>query len=146
MNKSTSYWLVTGLLLLWGLAYASLVFFTFGISTPSHWAALVSEGRITAGYADYIAKIPGWVVLITVIAAITRLFGAISLLLRKRWAFLSYAVSLCFVIVIMFRGFVLANVASVIRGSQIMLEFVFLSISIFAVWYTNKQIKNGVLK
>jgi hypothetical protein len=141
-----SHWLVTGFLLLWGIAYAGLVFFTFGISTPDHWAALVSEGRITAGYAGYISEIPGWVVVITVIAALTRLFGAICLLLRKHWALLLYGVSLCCVSVIMIRGFVLADVASVIRGSQIVLEFVFLLISVFAVWYATRQIQNGILK
>jgi len=146
MNKLTSHWLITGFLLLWGIAYAALVVFTFSISTPDHWAALVSEGRIKAEYADYISEIPGWIVLITVLAALTRLLGAIFLLLRKSWALLFYAVSLCFVAVIMFRGFVLADVASVIRGSQIVLEFVFVLISVFAVWYANNQIRSGVLK
>ena len=146
MNKLTSHLLITGFLLLWGIAYAALVFFTFSISTPDHWATLVSEGRIKAEYADYISEIPGWIVLITVLAALTRLLGAISLLLRKSWALLFYALSLCFVIVIMFRGFVLADVASVIRGSQIVLEFVFVLISVFAVWYANQQIRDGVLK
>jgi hypothetical protein len=146
MNKLVLHWLVSGFLLAWGMAYAGLVFFTFGISTPDHWATLVSEGRITAEYADYISEIPGWVVVITVLAALTRLFGAICLLLRKHWALLFYGVSLCLVTVIMLRGFVLADVASVIRGSQIVLEFVFLSISVFAVWYANRQIQNGVLK
>ena len=146
MSKLALHWLVTGFLLLWGTTYAGLVVFTFGISTPNHWAALVSEGRITAAYAEYIAQIPGWVVVITVIAAVTRLFGAIFLLLRLHWAFLLYAVSLGFVTVIMFRGFVLADVASVIRGSQVVLEVVFLSISVFAVWYAHVQSQNGVLK
>lgn len=122
------------------------MFFTFEISTPDHWAKLVSEGQITAGYADYISQIPTWVLVITAIAAITRLLGAISLLLRRSWALPFYTVSLCFVTVIMFRGFVFADVASVIRNSQIVLEFVFLSISIFAVWYSKKLIEKGTLK
>jgi hypothetical protein len=146
MNKLVLHWLVSGFLLAWGMAYAGLVFFTFGISTPDHWAALVSEGRITAEYADYISRIPAWVVVITVLAALTRLIGAICLLLRMHWALVAYGVSLGFVTLIMLRGFVLADVASVIRGSQIVLEFVFLSISVFAVWYANRQIQNGVLK
>jgi len=146
MNKLATYWLVTGLLLLWGCAYAGLVFFTFWLSTPDHWATLVSEGRILPGYAVYISEIPSWVVLITAIAAITRLFGAISLLVRSSWALPFYAISLGFVSVIMFRGFVLADVASVIRGSQVLLEFVFLSISVFAVWYSKKHLDNGTLK
>ena len=146
MSKFSWHWLVSGFLLAWGMAYAGLVFFTFGISAPDHWATLVSEGRITAEYAAYIAEIPGWVVVITVIAALTRLLGAVCLLLRKHWALLFYGVSLFFVTLIMLRGFVLADVASVIRVSQIVLEFVFLSISVFAVLYANRQIQNGVLK
>lgn len=146
MNRSGSHWLVTGILLVWGLAYAGLVVFTFGLSTPEHWAALVAEGRITAAYADYIAAIPGWVVAITAIAALTRLLGAIALLLRSARALHFYAVSLALVVVIMFRGFVLADVASVIRSSQVLLEFVFLLISVFAVWYARNQTRSGVLK
>ncbi|MFK8053472.1 MAG: hypothetical protein AB8F65_10915 [Woeseiaceae bacterium] len=41
----------------------------------------------------------------------------------------------------MFQGFVLADVASVIRSSQVMLEFGFLAISLFAVWFSKLQIE-----
>lgn len=146
MTRRGFHWLVTGFLLLWGLAYAGLVVFTFGLSTPEHWAALVVEGRITAAYADYIARIPGWVVVITAVAALTRLLGAIALLLRSARALHLYAVSLALVVVIMFRGFVLADVASVIQSSQVALEIAFLLISVFAVWYARKQTRSGVLK
>ena len=146
MHTPYSYWLVTGFLLVWGLAYAGLVLFTFVISTPDDLATLVAEGRIKPEYATYISHIPGWVVIITFIAALTRLGGAISLLLRRSWALPIYAVSLFLVIIIMFRGFVLADVASVIRTSQIVLEVVFILISVFAVWYAHKQIQKGELK
>jgi hypothetical protein len=45
----------------------------------------------------------------------------------------------------MFRGFVLADVASVIRGSQVALEIVFLALSGFAVWYAYVNNNNGTL-
>jgi uncharacterized membrane protein len=54
--------------------------------------------------------------------------------------------SLCLVVVIMFRGFVLADVASVIRTSQLILEIGFLLISIFAVWFSSRETGNGVLR
>lgn len=133
-----TYWIVTGFLLLWGSAYAGLVLFTFVLSTPEHWAALVSKGRITAAYADYISEIPRWAIGATVTVALTRLFGAVFLALRSLWAFPLYSASLVLVVIIMFRGFVLADVASVIRTSQVVLEFVFLAISVFAVWYSSK--------
>lgn len=146
MNGHKTYWIVTGFLLLWGMAYAGLVFFTFVLSTPEHWEALVAEGRITAAYAAYISGIPGWVVAVTAIAALTRLLGAISLALKSYLALPFYTVSLFFVIVIMFRGFVLADVVSVIRTSQVVLEIAFLAISVFAVWYSARHVASGILR
>ncbi|MBT8083895.1 MAG: hypothetical protein HKN35_08435 [Woeseia sp.] len=146
MNNPIVYWSIAGILFIWGAAYAGLVLFSFFVSSPEHWNALVAEGRIRAEYAIYISEIPGWVIVTTVIAALTRLLGALALLLRNAWAFPFYSISLCSVVVIMFRGFVLADVASVIRTSQIVLEFAFLSISVFAVWYTFAQVNGGVLR
>lgn len=146
MKKPILYWCIAGFLFLWGAAYAGLVVFSFFLSTPEHWALLVSDGRIKAEYAVYISEIPGWVILLTILAALTRLFGGAALLMQKAWALPLYGISLCLVIVIMFRGFVLADVASVIRGSQIVLEFAFLMISVFAVWYAFAQTSNGTLR
>lgn len=145
MSSLLIHWAVTVFLLLWGLAYAGLVVFTFVLSSPDHWSKLVAEGRITAEYAEYISRIPNWVVAITFIAALTRLLGAVALVFESSFALHSYAISLCFVIVIMYRGFVIANVANVIRNSQKLLELAFLAISFLAVWYAYKQVENGVL-
>lgn len=145
MKPHLWYWLVAGLLLFWGLSYGGLVLFSFLLATPEHWSNLVAEGAIKQEYAEYIARIPTWVKIITVLAAITRLAGAIALCLGKAWAYASYAISLIFVCVIMFRGFVLEDVAQVIRGSQVVLEMVFLMISLFAVWWAKRQIKAGIL-
>lgn len=131
---------------MWGVTYAGLVVFTFFMATPEHWAALVADGRIRAEYATYIGEIPGWAILITVFVAMTRLLGAVALLMHKSWALPVYGVSLSLVVVIMFRGFVLANVASVIRPSQIVLEFAFLLISVFAVWFAHALTEIGVLE
>lgn len=146
MSSPLFFWLIAGFLVFWGLMYAGLVVFTFAIATPEHWAGLVAEGRIRAEYAEYISRIPGWIIAMTIVAAITRLAGGAALLMQKTWALPLYAVSLCFVSVIMFRGFVLADVASVIRASQVVLEVAFLLISVFAVWYAWFLTGNGILK
>ena len=140
-----SYWIFSVFLFVWGLAYAGLVIFTFVVSTPSHWQSLIAEGRITAQYAEYIANIPTWVVLTTFLAATSRLLGGFGLLAQKAWAFPAYAVSLLLVLILMFRGFVLADVASVIRTSQIWLEAGFLLLSVAAVWWARYQIGAGRL-
>lgn len=135
VNNAFAYWCISGFLFLWGVAYLGLVIFSFFISTPDHWAALVSEGRIKAEYAVYISEIPRWVVGATLLAALTRFGGGVALLLKHGSAFALYALSFVLVAVIMFRGFFLADVTSVIRRSQVFLEIAFLLISAFAIWY-----------
>lgn len=140
-----TFWCISGLLFLWGVAYFGLVIFSFFIATPDHWAALVSEGRIKAEYAVYISEIPVWVIGITLVAALARLLGGLALLLHHSWAFPLYGASFVLVAAIMFRGFVLADVASVIRESQVALEICFLVISGFAVWFAHISVNNGTL-
>ncbi|MEM1231858.1 MAG: hypothetical protein AAGI15_15050 [Pseudomonadota bacterium] len=140
------YWLISGFLFLWGLAYAALVIFTFGLATPEHWQGLVQEGRIRAEYAQYIAQIPTWAIIATLLAAITRLAGGCALLLRRRWAAPCYAVSLLLVATLMFRAFVFADVTEVIRPSQIALEAGFLALSVFAPWWARRQWQHGLLR
>lgn len=140
------FWVISAALLSWGLAYAFLVLFTFVLSSPEDWAELAANGVIRQEYADYIARIPLWVIAMTVIVAVTRLLGAICLLLRRSWALPLYAASMILVFVIMYRGFVLANVASVIRNSQIGVEILFIALSIFAVWFARRAKTRGLIK
>lgn len=135
MSEGILFWTVALFLLVWAVSYAGLVVFTFIFSTPDHWEKLVSEGRILQAYADYIAQIPTWVVWLTYLAAGTRLAGASALVLKSSVAAPMLAVSLLFVAILMFRGFVLAGVARVIRRSQVMLELVFLGLSVFSTWF-----------
>lgn len=144
-NPEWWYWVVCCILLLWGVAYAWLSVFSFVFADAQDWAAMVEKGRILPEYVDYIANIPGWAVGLTGIAAITRLGGAIGLLLLQSWALWLYAASLLCVLVIMFRGFVLADVASVIRPSQIWVEALFLAMSVFVVWFAYAMGRVGLL-
>lgn len=146
MHGSVVYWTISGCLFIWGLAYAGLVVFSFILSTPEDWASLVEQGRIKAEYAEYINNIPRWVVVLTAGAALTRFAGGVGLLLQKGWALPAYSLSLFLVIVLMFRGFVLADVASVIRTSQIWLEAGFLALSVFAVWWAYFNVNVGVVR
>jgi purine-cytosine permease-like protein len=133
---SGSYWLVATFLLLWGLAYAWLVLNTFVLASAEDIRSLVENGVILPEYADYIQRLPSWVIAITAVTAVTRLGGAFALLLRHRWAVPLYAISMACVCVIFLRGFVFANVTSVIRPSQIAVEALFFSLSVFALWFS----------
>jgi hypothetical protein len=140
------HWSVTVFLLIWGASYTALVVFSFFIASPAHWAKLVSDGRITAEYAQYISEIPAWVIAFSCVAAATRLGGAVALALRTTWAYPIFLASFVFVAVIMFRGFILAGVAQVISRDQIALELAFLGLSMFAVVYSFYACKTGLLR
>ena len=139
------FWLVSGVLLVWGLAYLWLTFFSFVLADSEDWNSMVEKGRILPEYVEYIAQIPNWVIGITAVAALSRLGGAVGLLFCQRWSIWAYALSLGCVAVIMFRGFVLADVASVIRTSQLWVEALFMAMSIFAVWFSVRVFRLGLL-
>ncbi len=146
MSNLIFHWLITVFLLLWGCAYAGLVTFSFFLASPEHWSRLVSEGRISAEYASYIAEIPTWVIAASCAAALTRLLGAVALVGFSALAVPLYSLSLALVMIIMFRGFILADVASVISKDQIVLEMVFLLLSVLAVLYSFYARQIGLLK
>ena len=135
MHNQTLTWVVSGILVLWGTAYLWLVTFAFFLATPEHWAKLVGEGRIRPEYVDYIAAIPQWVIVASVLTAVTRFGGGVALFLQPSWAFFLYSLSFALTLVIMFRAFVFAGVASVIPNSQIAVEALFLVLSAFAVFF-----------
>lgn len=87
-----------------------------------------------------------WAIAVGIIAAVTRLFGAISLLLRRTWALPLYGISAVFFIAALCRAFVLANVANVISASHIAVELVFLTLSVFSVWFARDQKIKGLLR
>ncbi|MEL6506732.1 MAG: hypothetical protein AAFR29_03780 [Pseudomonadota bacterium] len=125
--------LIAAAFTLWAIAYSGLVWFSFSQSSPEALRTLVETGVIKPAYADYIAAIPPWVRIVTVVLAGLRITGGIGLFWRQRWCVPVYRAALLLTAIIMIRGFVFADVASVIRPSQIGIEILFIVISIFAV-------------
>ncbi len=139
------FWVISIALLLWGLGGAS-IYIAYFIETPDEFALTAETVANRQAYADYIANIPFWAIAVGIVAAATRLLGAIALLLRRAWALPLYAISAVFFLVALYRAFILANVASVMSGPHIAVELVFLVLSIFAVWFARENKSNGILK
>jgi hypothetical protein len=142
---SVSFWVISVALLFWGLGGAS-IYIAYFIETPAEFAQTAETAANRQAYAEYIAAIPWWAIAVGLIAAVTRLLGAIGLLLRRAWALSLYIISVVFFLVALFRAFVLANVSSVMSASHISVEFVFLALSIFAVWFARANKSKGILK
>ena len=142
---SVSFWVISIALLLWGFGGAS-IYIAYFIETPGEFAQAAETAENRQAYADYIAAIPLWAIAVGIIAAVTRLLGAIGLLLRRAWALSLYIISVVFFLVALFRAFVLANVSSVMSGPHISVELVFLALSIFAIWFARENKSKGILK
>ena len=140
----TSFWVISSALLLWGVGGAS-IYVAYFIETPEEFARTAEAAANRQAYADYVANIPFWAIAVGMIAALTRLLGAIGLLLRRAWALPLYIISVVFFLVALYRAFILANVASVMSGPHIAVEFVFLALSVFAVWFTHESKLRGIL-
>ena len=140
-----SFWVISIALLLWGLAGAS-IYIAYFMETPQEFAQTAETAANRQAYANYVANIPFWAIAVGITAAVTRLFGAIGLLLRRSWAMPLYIISVVFFLIALFRAFVLANVVSVMSGPHIAIEFVFLALSIFAIWFARLNRSRGILK
>src|SRR5262249_49624722 len=109
------FWVISIVLLLWGFGGAS-IYIAYFIERPEEFAETAEIAAKRQAYANYIASIPLWAIAVGIIAAVTRLLGAIGLLWRRAWALPLYIISLVFFLVALYRAFILANVASVMSG------------------------------
>ncbi len=144
-RPSVLFWVISLALLLWGFGGAS-IYIAYFIETPKEFAETAETAANKQAYADYIAGIPFWAIAVGIIAAVTRLLGAIGLLLRRAWALPLYIISVVCFLVALYRAFVLANVARVMSGPHIAVELGFIALSIFAVWFAHENKSTGMLK
>jgi hypothetical protein len=144
-NPPVSFWVISIALLLWGLGGAS-IYVAYFVETPEEFAQTAETAANREAYADYIENIPYWAIASGIIAALTRLVGAVGLLLRRAWALPLYVLSLVFFLAALYRAFVLASVADVMSGPHIAVELAFLTLSIFAIWFAHKNKSTLVLK
>ena len=139
------FWVVSIALLLWGLGGAS-IYAAYFVETPEEFAETAEIAANRAAYAQYVANIPAWATGAGILAAVTRLFGAICLLLRRAWALSLYVVSIAAFLVALFRAFVLADVAHVMSPGHIGVEVIFLVLSVVGIWFSHWARLKGILR
>lgn len=143
-RPSVVYWVVSIVLLLWGLGGVS-IYVAYFVETPAEFARTAETAANRQAYADYVAGIPAWAIAVGIAAAVTRLLGGIGLLLRRAWVLPVYIISTAFFLVALYRAFILADVARVMSGPHIAVEVVFLALGIFAIWFAHENRSKGVL-
>jgi hypothetical protein len=139
------FWIISIVLLLWAFGGAS-IYVAYFVETPGEFAQTAETAANRQAYAEYIANIPAWAITAGIIAALTRLLGAICLLLRRAWALPLYVISLASFLVAIYRAFVIADVARVMSGQHIAVEVVFVALSVFGVGFARHNKSRGILK
>lgn len=145
LRPSVWFWIISIALLLWGIAGAS-IYVAYFIETPEEFALTAETAANRDAYAVYVANIPMWAISVGVIAAAGRLLGAIGLLLRRAWAMQLYFISTIFFLAALYRAFVLADVWNVMSAPHILVEVIFLSLSVFGIWFARDNRARGILK
>lgn len=138
MKTPTRFRIVAVLALLWNLL-GCLAFFSDLRLSPEDIAALPE-----AQQALYAAR-PGWAVAATAIAVLCGALGSIGLLLRRKWAFPVFALSLLGILVQDFGLFVLADGASLAGPVAVAMQALVLAIGIGLVLLSRKGIARGWL-
>lgn len=138
MNTPTWFKVVAVLALLWNLLGCFAYFSDLRLS-PEDLAKLPE-----AQQALYAAR-PGWAVAATAAAVFGGALGSIGLLLRKKWAFPVFVLSLIGILVQDFGLFVLADGASLVGTVAVVMQAIVLTIGIGLVLLSRNGIARGWL-
>ncbi|HPA02289.1 MAG TPA: hypothetical protein PLK29_08750 [Chiayiivirga sp.] len=138
MNTPTWFKVVAVLALLWNLLGCFAYFSDLRLS-PEDLAKLPE-----AQQALYAAR-PGWAVAATAAAVFGGALGSIGLLLRKKWAFPVFVLSLIGILVQDFGLFVLADGASLAGTVAVVMQAIVLTIGIGLVLLSRNGIARGWL-
>ena len=138
MSTPTWFKVVAVLALLWNLL-GCLAFFSDLRISPEDLAKLPE-----AQQALYAAR-PGWAVAATALAVFGGALGSIGLLLRKKWAFPVFVLSLIGILVQDFGLFVLADGASLAGPVAVVMQAVVLAVGIALILLSRKGIARGWL-
>lgn len=133
-NKLPSYfWIVATIAFIWN---------AFGVYNYLLQAFMTDEQltQLSKTDQDLYANLPAWYVSAFAIAVFAGLFGSISLLIRKRWAYILFIVSFLAIGVQQF------YIMTVINPRDIFLSLSIIVIAVFLVWFSKRAVSRRWLK
>ena len=94
---------------------------------------------------DYFYGFPSWAIAGWAFAVWIGFAGAVGLLLRRKWAFIAFSISLAGLAVSSIYTLILTNGLEIMGPPATVMTALIWVISIFLVWYSRQQSKAGVL-
>ncbi|MFC5195120.1 hypothetical protein ACFPH8_07230 [Bizionia hallyeonensis] len=131
-----SFWIISILALIWNLMGVS-AYLTHAFMTEDALQKL-PEAEQTL-YAD----LPAWVTAAFAIAVFGGTFGAIGLLLRKKWARIVFLISLIGIIIQMSHNFFISNNMEVYGPGALIMPIMVLVIGVYLIMFSKSAIAKG---
>ena len=131
-------WIVGVLALLWNFMGA-FDYLATQLKLESYMSAFTEE------QLDYFYGIPAWAVSGWAIAVWIGLAGAVGLLLRRKWSFMAFAISLAGLALSSIYTLGLTNGLEIMGSTATVMTVIIWVVSIFLVWYSRQQTRAGVL-
>ena len=134
--------------LFWVIAIVALVWNIFGVLAYLGQAFMTEETlkMLPTAEQELYAATPSWVTAAFAIAVWFGLLGAIALLIKKRFAYPLFLLSLLGVIGQQVYSYFLSDTLEVYGSQAIIMPVIVLILSIVFVWYSKKSIQEGILK
>ena len=134
------FWAVAIFFFLWNVM-GVMSFFAHTFISEEALAALPENER--ALYGDY----PIWTTVIFAIAVFFGLFGAIGLLLKKKWAKLAFIISFCAIVPQMIHNVFFTKSMEVYGpGQAATMPVMVVTFGLLLIWFSNYSIKKGWIK
>ena len=133
------FWIISGIALLWNIM--GLIAFYSQVTMSEETLAAMDP----ADQAMY-ENIPVWVMAAFATAVIAGTIGALGLLLRKKWAYPVFLVSLLGVIIQQIHIFFLSGIMKNAEVGTVIMPAMILLIAILLLFYSKRMIRQGWLK
>lgn len=132
-------WVVGALSLCWN-AFGGFDYIMTQIGDDQYLAALTAEQRA------YVAGLPVVMATAWAVGVWAAVAGSVLLLVRSRWAFHAFALSLAGIIVNILYGNLVLRVSEVMGPSALYMNAVIAVVGAFPTWYARFLVKRGVLR
>lgn len=136
----TSFWIISGLALLWNLMGCAIWFMEY-----NYWknpeARLDLPERMQGLYDGN----PGWLYVVFGIAVVTGVLGCVGLLMKKSWASTVFIISLIAILVQDAYSFFATDLIETLGIEAIGMPIVVILIAVFLIYFSRKNTANGIL-
>jgi len=139
VKPKTSFWIIAVAALVWN-AIGCFQYLMMQLFSEEIMMNLPEAER------ELMANIPSWVTSAFAIAVWGGLLGTVLLLLRKKLAKTLFIVSFLALLVQLYYQFIVIDSMAVYGPNGLIMPIMIVAIAIFLIWYSNKCVKEGILK